>query len=587
MKKLILSAALLLTTMAASAVPAKSSWKTITQSDGAQLRVMLMGDENFHYYKTTDGVMLIEEGGSFYYANATGQTLVSSSRLAHELSERSTEEQAFVDGMGTEQQHARRLAAQAPQVTMPRRAIGEANGAYEGSKKGIIILVSFSDLDFVTENPRETFEAMVNQPGYTNSYGAMGSVHDYFYDQSYGRFDLTFDVVGPYKAPKEMAYYGKNQGNYTDVNIRTLIKWAMRTADNDVNYADYDWDGDKEVDQVFIVYAGYGEAQGAPAETIWPHESVLGGPWDALMLDNVTLNTYACGQELAGKDSNDGTRLAGIGTICHEFSHCMGLPDFYDTDANTGANDTNYGTGTFDLMCGGSYNGNSWKPAAYTGYERNFCGWLDYQELTDPCRVKDMQPITDGGPVFVTYNPANKNEYYLYETRTKFSGWDQGLYGSGLLIYHVNYIASRWKNNTVNKKAAGNPCMQVVAADNNYEENTAGNIAKDLWPSTQGIKKINEFSDTSTPACTLFNKNTDGTNLLHIKLSNIKYTASTRTSSFTFNDGTEDWTDPSGIEDVTLSLESSAMPLYNLRGQRVSDNAKGLLIRNGKKFFVK
>jgi M6 family metalloprotease-like protein len=126
-----------------------------------------------------------------------------------------------------------------------------------------------------------------------------------------------------------------------------------------VNYADYDWDGDKEVDQVFIVYAGYGEAQGAPAETIWPHESVLGGTWDALTLDNVTLNTYACGQELAGKDSSDGTHLAGIGTICHEFSHCLGLPDFYDTDANTGANDTNYGTGTFDLMCGGSYNGNS------------------------------------------------------------------------------------------------------------------------------------------------------------------------------------------------------------------------------------
>lgn len=582
MKKLILSATLLLASVTAFAVPAKSSWRTITQSDGTQLRVMLMGDENFHYYKTTDGVMLIEEGGSFYYANAMGQALVSTSRLAHEASERSMEEQSFVSGIGTESAQARRLAAQAPQVTMPRK-IGTANGVYEGSKKGIIILVSFSDLDFSIPNPRETIEAMVNQEGYTNNYGAIGSVHDYFYDQSYGRFDLTFDVVGPYKAPNTMSYYGKNSGNYTDVNVKTLIRWAMRAADADVNYADYDWDGDKIVDQVFIIYAGYGEAQGAPAETIWPHESELGG-WNTLIADGMTLNTYACGQELEGYE---GTELAGIGTICHEFSHCLGLPDFYDTGHNSGQEDGHYGMGYYSLMCSGSYNGNSWKPAAYTGYERNFCGWLDYQELTDPCRVKDMKPITDGGVVFVSYNPAHKDEYYLFETRSKFSGWDKGQYGSGLLIYHVNYIASRWKNNTPNTKTAGNPCMQVVPADNSFTQNTTGNIAGDLWPGTSGFKAINEFSDTSTPACELFNKNTDGTNLLHIKLSKIKFTASTRTTSFTFNDGTEYWTDPSGIDDVMTERDAANGPIYNLRGQRVSNNAKGLLISNGKKFFAK
>ena len=129
--------------------------------------------------------------------------------------------------------------------------------------------------------------------------------------------------------------------------------------------------------------------------------------------------------------------------------------------------------------------------------------------------------------------------------------------------------------------------MQVVPADNSFTQNTTGNIAGDLWPGTSGFKTINEFSDTSTPACELFNKNTDGTNMLHIKLSKIKFTASTRTTSFTFNDGTEYWTDPSGIDDVMTERDAANGPIYNLRGQRVSNNAKGLLISNGKKFFAK
>ena len=46
----------------------------------------------------------------------------------------------------------------------------------------------------------------------------------------------------------------------------------------------------------------------------------------SVKLDGVTVDTYACGSELMGIS---GKTLDGIGTMCHEYSHCLGLPDFY------------------------------------------------------------------------------------------------------------------------------------------------------------------------------------------------------------------------------------------------------------------
>ena len=577
MRKILSLLCLTLLSCTAIAIPAKREWRSVTQPDGSQLNVMLVGDENYHYYTTSDGAVLLQENGAYYYAcEQEDGYLGCTDMLAHEADRRSEAEVQLLADMPTTDRTAV-LRKKVPQRTQPGH-VGTPTGVFEGSKKGIIILVSFDDLDFSVENPQETFGQLVNQPGYTNSLGAIGSVHDYFYDMSGGRFDLTFDVVGPYKAPQGYAYYGKNNGNRTDVSVTTLIKWAMKAADEDVNYTDYDWDGDGYVDQVFILYAGYGEAQGAPAETIWPHESQLRYSFNEVQCDNVWLNTYACGQELAG---SEGQELAGIGTICHEFTHCLGLPDFYDTDGNSGATDTGYGMSSYDLMCSGSYNGNSWKPAAYTGYERNFCGWLDYDELTDPCRVTDQAPIEDGGNVFVVYNPATENEYYLFEHRNRMSGWDQGLGGNGLLIYHVNYMPRRWRDNTVNNKSAGVPGMEVVAADNSYVSYLPGDVIKDLWPSVVGIKTVNEFSDETTPACVLYNDNTDGTNLLHIKLSRIKYNNRNRTVSFTFNDGTAPY--GNGIADLSVTPVVDDGAVYSLSGQRVADSYRGLVIANGRK----
>ena len=531
MRKSILFALLIAWAATAWATPALKVWRTHLQSDGTQLTLMQCGDEFFHYFLTTDGQAVVKEEQSYYYASPAGTTLVNSGLLAHEPSQRTAEEQAALSMLGSADQPAiRRIADNSRAQAGPRR-IGSPK-TYTGSKKGLVLLVCFDDLDFTIEDPKGTITAMLNQEGYSNSLGARGSVHDYFNHMSNGTFDLTFDIVGPYKAPKSSTYYGENVEKGRDKHSRVveLLKFALESADEEVNYRDYDWDGDGEVDQVYMLYAGLGEASGGEDWTIWPHESQIGTYPFSYRLDGIILNTYACGEELYFNG-----QLSGLGTFCHEFSHCLGLPDFYDS-----ATSEKHGMGSFDVMCDGCYNNNGWLPAAYTAYERNFCGWLEYKELTEPCKVSKMLPLESGGDAYIIRNPAFSDEYYILEQRNKNVRWDRGLGGRGMLIYHVNYLKSRWTNNTVNATGYDNQCMVVVPADNSLSYNDQ---AEDLFPytSTLPIKTYNEFSDNTSPADILYNKNTDGTKLLHIKLSNIKYTNSSKSVSFTFNDGTTEY----------------------------------------------
>lgn len=562
MKKLLFSALMLAGVLTMSAIPAQKVWKTFRQSDGTQVKLMLVGDENFHCFKTTDGYAVMEENGNYYYANVRGDRMIRTDVLVHDVEQRSAAEISAIQNLGGEAD-IHRLAKAAPNMQHLRK-IGTPTGDFHGSKKGIIILVSFADLDFKSEDPRATFDALANQENYRDN-GAYGSVHDYFLDQSNGVFDLTFDVVGPYKAPKNQSYYGENKnGHDQQSRVIELLKFGLEEADKEVNYSDYDWDGDGEVDQVFMLYAGMGEANGGASYTIWPHESHINAYPYSYKLDGVKIDTYACGNELDSRN-----RIAGIGTICHEFTHCLGLPDFYDT----GTNSDNYGMGMFDVMCSGSYNGDSWLPAAYTGYERNFCGWLDYVELNDPCKVSALKPIANNGECYIYYNPANSNEYYLFEHRNSDIGWDRGLYGKGLLIYHVNYIASRWKNNTVN--AGSNPLFYVQPADNKKSiENPSG----DLWPYTSIAPRVtyNEFSATTEPCTEIYNAY-NGKNVLDIKLSNIKYTSKTKLVSFVFNDGTEEHPITS-VENIVDANTSDMVTVYSVDGvmmNRTSEKTLG------------
>ena len=524
----VLAALMVLCAITMWAIPAKKEWRTMTQPDGSTLQLMLVGDEHFHYFITRDSVPVMEQGGAFYYANAVGFDIKSSGILAHEAHLRTAYEQqhvSTVSDMNSVRPFARRIC--------PRR-IGEPDRpAFLGNKRGLIILANFSDKKFegyTDENQgdslRQVYDNLANLPGYTNQWGAIGSVSDYYIDQSNGLFDITFDVMGPVNLDKNVNYYGRNKYN-SDIYAPEMIIECCQAVDSLIDFSVYDWDGDGMVEEVFVLYAGMGEASGGSSNTIWPHMWTFteARPYnsnipDEVVFDGVGIDVYACSNEIykAGMPM-------GLGVLCHEFSHCLGFPDFYDTGSSY-----NYGMGSWDILDYGSYNGPNglgWVPAGYTSYERHYAGWLDYTVLDKDTVVSAMRPLNDSIPeAYIIYNDSVPTEYYLLENRNK-TRWDSYIPGEGLLILHVDYDAQYWEANEVNTTSNG--------TTNRHERLTVFHACNsksgfDAYP----YKSNDSLTDNSKPAAKLYNPNVDGTRLMHKPITVIRRNDSTAQMSFSF-----------------------------------------------------
>ncbi len=495
MKRRLFSLILFLTfTIIAGAVPAKRGvWKTLRLTDGTEVRAQLVGDEHGHYWLGTDGCAYNQLEGDSLYQRVDAQAVQAKAKVRRQ------------------QSNARRMKRLPAYKT-------KKSSAYVGKKKGVIILVNFTDTSFKTSN--SYFQRVVNEEGFSDG-DFYGSMYDYFRAQSDGQFLLSFDVVGPVTVSKASSYYGANDSNGDDKYPATMVIEALKKADSQVNYADYDWDGDGYVDQVYVVYAGKGEADGGAANTIWPHAWALseaaeyGDGAGPQTLDGVKIDTYACGPELDGQTGS----LCGIGTMCHEFSHCLGYPDFYDIDYSGGQ-----GMFEWDLMDSGSYNGDGYRPAGYTSYERWVAGWREPVELTTDTEVTDMLPLVEAGSQsYIIYNQGNRNEYFLLENRQQ-QGWDTDIPGAGLLILHVDYKKSVWDANEPNDDPS-HQRMTWVAADNKYQYTTyqgskyytTAGAANDPFP----YGSVNAFGKSTTPAAKFYNTNSDGSYYMTGSIENI------------------------------------------------------------------
>lgn len=539
-KEITVALLILLCTGSVSAVPARRTKITVRQSDGTELVVSQRGDEHLHYYVTDDGLPLLRDAnGDFCHAIIEDGNIVSSAILAHDISRRTEQERAFIASRGdiSDSMSGIRQAKVSSRNTARTRKMQKArvNGktVYEGNKRALVILVNFKDNTFTIPLPKEHFLKKLNETGYSE-YNCHGSVSQYFSDQSNGVFNLTFDVAGPYTLSKNMAYYGGNKSNGDDKNPQAMAKEACILAAKDVNYADYDWYGDGYVDLVFVVYAGYNEAQLGASETIWAHQWNLG---TFLTYNNKKIYTYACSSELAG---NKGTTPDGIGTFCHEFSHCLGLPDFYDTVTGKA-----FGMNRWSLMDYGNYlgkNDNSGCPCNYTAYERWCCGWSTPEELNAVRNVQNMTSLDSGNAGYIIYNDAHRDEYYILDNRQQV-GWDSYLPGHGLLVTHVDYNENIWDYNEVNIDASHQRCT-IIHADNSIGTETHEDLAGDPFPGKTGRT---EFTDTSIPAATLFNDNANGAKFMSKPITDITESG-TGLISFKFMGGIGD-----AINDVTIN----------------------------------
>ncbi len=442
---------------------------TITQPDGSKVTVFLRGDEFRHFRTTEDGYVLKENTNGYltYATIENGGTLKESNVIARNPANRTASEIEFlskinkvneVQQLMSKPMKSRNIAVSAT----PRKAY-----PLNGSPKSLVILVNFSDKSYVVPTPQTAFTNLLNQDGYTTN-GGTGSARDYFMSASFGKFSPNFDVVGPFTLPQTLDYYGKNDTDGYDTNPLQMIIDACSAANSTVDFTQYDTDNDGVIDNVFVYYAGYNEAENAAANTIWPHrwgvypqalfpsDYNYTGTVASVTFDGKRLMDYACTSELKG---TSGSNMCGIGTFSHEFGHVLGLPDLYDT-SGTQDNTLNY----WDIMDAGAYNNSGRTPPTYSAYERFYLGWLVPEQVSTPVDLTLLplyqgktQPANTNQQTYLlsatTHNLAGANpspkEFFMLEYRKK-TGWDAYLPAEGLCIWHIDYDQTAWDNNGPN-----------------------------------------------------------------------------------------------------------------------------------------
>ena len=484
-------------------VPAYPRPVRITQSDGSQLLVRIVGDERYHYFLSEEGYTLTGGAdGDLYYAsrNAEGR-LVPTQVKARPVGALSAGERALVAKLGpglkptyvrTMERPARlqspatpdEAAAAEGKPSAPRRI---SSATTVGKLRSLILLVEFPDRTFVSGSAQQDFHDLLMQDNYSVN-GATGSAWNYYHDNSNGRFDPEFVVAGPYRASREAAYYAGSDG--TD-NTPELIVETCRLADDEIDFSQFADDG--VIRDVFVFYAGHNQAETADPQTIWPHRwDVQGDPrYRNVLLDGVQLAGYACSSEL-----NADRVMAGIGTFCHEFGHVLGWPDFYDTDyAGSGGNAP--ALESYSLMCSGSYNNDGRTPPALNILERWMVGWAEPEEIADGGDL-ELGPVTnDEG--YLVRTPTD-NDYFLLESRDPAGNkWDRHIPDvgeGGMLVYHVDYTpayASRWHTGNSLNCNPGHECMKLVrSVPSSYGTQSAG---RTFFPGTDDVRSLSPGSN--------------------------------------------------------------------------------------------
>lgn len=486
--------------LTAGAVPAQRVYRPFVQPDGTTVQAMLIGDEFGHYYLSEDHKpMITDASGVLRYAtvDASG-ALATSPMAATDPDKRSADAKAFVAGADMDKVAGKiyelsagkrqlldgdgmRRAPEHKAKEYPQQGIGLFTSNYPrtGEVRSLVMLVEYQDVKFTTSDPHEYFTAQLNEADFARD-GSTGSARDYFLDQSEGLFQPTFDVVGPVTLPYNMEYYGANSP-YTGADIRPeqMVVHAAKILAPDLDFSQYDFDNDGYVDNIYVIYAGLGEASGGSANTVWPHTyTVKSGP----SYNGKRIKNYACSNEITSG------RPTGIGTFCHEYSHVLGLPDLYSTGGG-------YMTCTpleWDVMDQGSYNNDGRTPPNYSSFELNALGWMKPTIVKGPDSAV-LEPFANSRAAYLVQT-ENDMEFFMLENRQRI-GWDRYLPGHGMLIWHIDFNQSIWDSNIVNNTLK-HQYVDIVEAGN-----TTGTSSY-TWATYPfpGTRKVTSFTAQTTPA---------------------------------------------------------------------------------------
>ncbi len=490
----------------ALAIPADDTPRPFLQPDGTTLTVRLNGDEFYNFHTTLDGYTIVRDaGGAWTYAKLQGGEPVSTGVIAHDVAQRTPAEVAHltflqhgvVSASGVARARANRVERdRALNIAMTRDNNSGARRitgvSMDRSKfRGLIILINYNDLSFSAfSNPRSTYQSMTSTVGYSGFsynntwYSCQGSMRDYFNYQSNGSFSPQFDVFGPISVNYSKTFIQQN-----DFDRRNeLFSAALTALDSSINYANYDSDNDGIIDMVYFIVAGYtSEYSGNNSDYLWAHAGYLyTKDRTYLTLDNKRFGRYACSGELYGWESDNNPFPLGIGTMCHEFSHVLGLPDIYDTDYST--NGQSLHPGHWDVMASGSGRHDKGRtPVNYSAWERHNLGFATASTISNTTSYT----MYAGKYQAYILNSPNSKEYFTLENRQQ-SGWDTYLPGHGLVVCRVDEsVSTPWDGNTVNTNPDRNYYELLRAGGS---EAVDANSSTDPFPGTSGITELNSTS---------------------------------------------------------------------------------------------
>lgn len=483
-------------TYAVSAYPGVVQFK---QPDGKVVNVVMKGDEYLNWAETEDGYTLMYDSiGGLVYAehDATGNLRATKVRASN-LIERTSDEQQITKRVMKHLPFSGRQLDVVRQVRelrakeMVKTAVSGEKKPVVGTRKMLVILVEFPDCKF--QHTVGDFEMLMNQLNYTED-GRQGSVRDYYKENSFGKLDLVTDVVGVYRLSRNYSYYGGATVSSSDANPRAMAMEAVTMANGDVNFADYDADTDGVVDGVHIIYAGPGEEAGGGSNRIWAHSWTVSAKFDG-----VRLNKYSCSPEIRGAG---GSKMTHIGVICHEIGHVLGCMDFYDTNYNTGGQYP--GTGTWDLMASGNWNGDGACPAHFNPFVKIYdYGWAEAKNgnIADSFT---LQAKSENG--FVRIDTKTDNEYFLLEYRAK-SGFDSFVPGHGLMVYRASGGMSRMSTNTLNASHQQQFYPLCANAQDGIPTSAVGTYGSVNVPSAPfpGTSYVDALTDNTAPSMRSWN----------------------------------------------------------------------------------
>ena len=534
------------------AVPAQRILRQVRLADGSVVEAMLLGDEHFAWYETTDGRILEETEAGYVVGTEPPDGIRHRARQVQRAS-------------------VRHLGSQA---SAPLPSIG--------SPLIPVILVEFQDSIFhvgqTEEEQKNYFDLFCNGTRDGNLYkghGSYGAIRDYFSDQSRGQFTPEFMVLGTVKLDNPESEYGKHSGSAKDANFSGFCRDAITMAMD--KFSDVDWmqfnnRGRNQVDMVFLIFAGCGEADGGHDDTLWPKWSSLN-----MTIGDVTFRSALCGNEvvIGSNETYNGVRPAGIGVLCHEMNHALGLPDFYDTSLKA------FGMDIWSVMDYGEYAGAGYQPIGMSAYEREFMGWETMEELTQPGWLT-LEPTATAGKGYKIVNAENPDEYYIIENRQPV-GWDGAAcrFGHGLQVTHVDFDANRWSSNTVNTDSF-HQRMTIIAANNRYigtcvRSATGADLITTWSGNCYPFENNDSLTAYSVPAATVFT----AAGFMHKDLNSIHENDDKTVTLYFGNDFTV------GMSEVASARPARRPRLFDLAGRRVQGTPRsGLYINDGRKVVI-